>query len=138
MNTTPHPQAVDAGTLSFDAESPIAKATAEAASKAGTDLRSAISPVRRARPIRSDSGGGWGYTRRRSWLVAAQHVENGKWTPSEALGMAYGKTAAAHAKSGGLPAGTSIWLELEEVVIGTPVNDLVACCNAGSTKLRRR
>lgn len=63
-------------------------------------------------------------------LMAVQHVKAGTWTPTEELGKTYGINAAAHASLCGLPAGTSVWLDLEEVEDDTDAGDVVAYCNA--------
>jgi hypothetical protein len=63
-------------------------------------------------------------------LMAVQHVSKAGWSPSEELGTAYGHNAAAHARSVGLPAGTSVWLDLEEVDGKSTADEVIAYCNA--------
>ncbi|MFD2053539.1 murein L,D-transpeptidase catalytic domain-containing protein [Mesorhizobium calcicola] len=63
-------------------------------------------------------------------LMAVQHVAKSGWDPSEELGIAYGRNAAAHAQSVGLPVGSSVWVDLEEVDNKAAADDVIAYCNA--------
>jgi hypothetical protein len=62
-------------------------------------------------------------------LMAVQHVRSAGWQPSGVLGAQYGHAAAANAIAIGLPAGVSIWLDLEGVATGTAASDIIAYCN---------
>lgn len=63
-------------------------------------------------------------------LMAVQHVAKAGWAPSAALGERYGRNAVSHARAVGLPDGTSIWLDLEEVDGQASAQDVIAYCNA--------
>jgi hypothetical protein len=62
-------------------------------------------------------------------LMPVQHYEFEGWHPSAALGTQYGKTAAAHAAEIGFPAKVNVWLDLEGVAVGTPVQNVIDYCN---------
>jgi hypothetical protein len=62
-------------------------------------------------------------------LMAVQHAQAGKSTPSGPLGTAYGNHAVNNAVFAGLPPGISIWLDLEEVKTGTQASDVIVYCN---------
>jgi hypothetical protein len=61
-------------------------------------------------------------------LMAVQHVRLPGWTPSAALGIEDGSHAAHNAVSAGLPAGVTLWVDLEG--INGTVGDTVAYANA--------
>lgn len=69
-------------------------------------------------------------------LMAVQHVKKGTWTPTKDLGKTYGSHAAAHAELCGLPAGTNIWLDLEQVDRASGTIDIAAYCNAWFSKVK--
>ncbi len=48
-------------------------------------------------------------------VMPVQHVDKGRWMPSEALGYQYGKVAVKEAQACGIVEGTSLWLDLEAV-----------------------
>ena len=62
-------------------------------------------------------------------LMAVQHVEGPHWKPPAALGTKYGTTAAAHMAAIGFPERVNVWLDLEEVAKGTPVQHIIDYCN---------
>lgn len=64
-------------------------------------------------------------------LMVMQHVpsEDG-WVPDGALGNTYGTNAAAFARQAGIPPGVNVWLDLEGVVQGTAVPDVIAYCTS--------
>lgn len=66
-------------------------------------------------------------------LMAVQHVPMPGWQPSLALGTKYGSYAVAYAEAIGLPKGLNIWLDLEEVAIGTTVEEVADYCTAWFT-----
>jgi len=64
-------------------------------------------------------------------VMAVQHVESEtSWVPSAEKGEAYGSGAARAAKAVGLPAGVTVWLDLEGVAEGTDAAVVVAYCQA--------
>lgn len=63
-------------------------------------------------------------------LMAVQHVSPQGWVPTAPRGTQYGDAAVANAQSIGLPAGLSIWLDLEGIATGTASGDIIAYCNA--------
>lgn len=119
-----------AGAKGFDANTPITRAKAAALKAAGFAF--AVRYLsRKAKPPAGDltksevaaildSG---------LALMAVQHVAAPGWTPSAALGADYGANVAAHAKAVGLPAGTAVFLDLEEVSAKTPPTEIIAYCN---------
>jgi hypothetical protein len=69
-------------------------------------------------------------------LMAVQHVRMPGWLPNGPLGVQDGSHAASNAVSAGLPAGVSIWLDLEGVASMAVKSDVVAYCNAWDTAVR--
>ncbi len=63
-------------------------------------------------------------------LMAVQHCPLPGWAPTAALGMQYGQVAAANADAAALPAGTSLWLDLEGVASWATAADTIAFVNA--------
>lgn len=63
-------------------------------------------------------------------LMAVQHVPQEGWTPSEELGRSYGRNAADHAATAGLPTGMHLWLDLEGVNHAVSSETVIAYCNA--------
>lgn len=120
-----------AGAKGFDANTPITKAKAAALRQAGFAF--AVRYLsRKAKPPAGDltkaemaaildSG---------LALMAVQHVAAPGWLPSGALGLDYGANAAAHARAVGLPAGTAVFLDLEEVSPKAAPADIIAYCNS--------
>lgn len=66
-------------------------------------------------------------------LMVVQHVAKPGWEPSAALGISYGNYAATYAEAIGLPKGVNIWLDLEEVAIGTSAKEVTDYCTAWFT-----
>lgn len=66
-------------------------------------------------------------------LMVVQHVAKPGWEPSLALGTSYGSYAATYAEAIGLPKGVNIWLDLEEVAIGSSVKEVTDYCTAWFT-----
>lgn len=66
-------------------------------------------------------------------LMVVQHVAKPGWEPSAALGTSYGSYAATYAEAIGLPKGVNIWLDLEEVALGTSVKEVTDYCTAWFT-----
>lgn len=62
-------------------------------------------------------------------LMAVQHVPPVGWAPTAALGQTYGAHAVSNAQAIGLPAGMTIWLDLEGTAAGTQAADVIAYCN---------
>lgn len=66
-------------------------------------------------------------------LMVVQHVEaetgNG-WIANYTKGHQYGSVAAQHSKACGVPLGTNVWLDLEDIAPGTPHQDVIQYCNA--------
>jgi hypothetical protein len=63
-------------------------------------------------------------------LMAVQHPLAEGWSPTQSLGQSFGSAAAKLAGDAGLPAGTSIWLDLEGVKAGTTDTAVIDYCNA--------
>jgi len=63
-------------------------------------------------------------------LMAVQHVESeDSWTPTPEKGEANGSVAAEEATAIGIPAGVSVWCDLEGVATNTPAQDVIDYCN---------
>lgn len=62
-------------------------------------------------------------------LMTVQHVEKPGWKPTAALGTQYGKTAADHAAAIGFPTKVNVWLDLEGIAPGTPVQHVIDYSN---------
>src|SRR5277367_3389825 len=55
-------------------------------------------------------------------LMVVQHVSPDNWEPTTELGKQYGEYVAGYCiKTVQLPAGVSVWLDLEMVKSGTPI-----------------
>jgi len=64
-------------------------------------------------------------------LMAVQHVELPPWRPNTNLGTLYGQYAATYASDiVALPPGMNLWCDLEGIAPGTPVQDVIAYCQA--------
>ncbi|WP_084545530.1 glycoside hydrolase domain-containing protein [Cupriavidus malaysiensis] len=67
------------------------------------------------------------------WLGAVQHcckaTETSDFVPFPAQGREWGALAALHASEAGLATGTTVWLDLEGIKEGTPVQDILGFCN---------
>jgi hypothetical protein len=63
-------------------------------------------------------------------LGVIQHPLGSGWMPSQELGTQFGAAAAAAAAAAGLPAGVTVWLDLEGVAEGAAAQDVIAYCNA--------
>ena len=80
---------------------------------------SALSPAEANTLLRSGLG-----------LMLVQYVESDSaWTPSAAKGTANGSVAASEAGKLGIPAGVTIWCDLEGVAVGTPRQAVIDYCN---------
>jgi len=66
-------------------------------------------------------------------LMAVQHVRQAGWQPNGALGQQDGQAAGQNAADVGLPAGVSIWCDLEGVQAGTPAQNVIDYCNSWFT-----
>jgi hypothetical protein len=62
-------------------------------------------------------------------LMAVQHVRNPGWIPTADRGTQTGNHAVNNAIFAGLPAGMNIWLDLEGILSGTSVTDIISYCN---------
>ena len=63
-------------------------------------------------------------------LMAVQHVQPDGWHPTAALGATYGANAVANAQQVGIPAGVTLWLDLEGVAAETAPAIVIEYCNA--------
>lgn len=119
-----------AGAKGIDANTPITKAKAAALKQAGFAFavrylsRKATPPAGDLSKVEVSAILDAGLA-----LMAVQHVAPPGWTPSPALGTDYGANAAAHAKAAGLPSGTAVFLDLEEVGAKATPADIIAYCN---------
>jgi hypothetical protein len=65
-------------------------------------------------------------------LGVVQHVERDGppwWTPTGTKGTAYGRTAWVYAQLAGVTLGTTLFLDLEGIVPGTPAEVVIEYCN---------
>ena len=63
-------------------------------------------------------------------LMPVQHVASERaWTPTPDKGASYGAFAARELARIGIPAGVTIWCDLEGVASGTDAADVIAYCN---------
>ncbi len=63
-------------------------------------------------------------------LFAVQHAPPANWSPTGALGTAYGTNAVKNAQSIGLPTGMNLWCDLEGIKAGTSAQDVIDYCKA--------
>lgn len=64
-------------------------------------------------------------------LMPVQHVESTKsWVPSAKKGAEFGKTGAEDCLRIGIPAGVTVWCDLEGVETGTPAQEVIDYCNS--------
>jgi hypothetical protein len=68
-------------------------------------------------------------------LMAVQHVAGPGWVPSKKLGKAYGAIAAEEAQRIGIPAGVSVWCDLEGVARHTKGSAVIDYCNTWHIQL---
>jgi len=69
-------------------------------------------------------------------LMIVQHPPARGWAPNARMGLDFGSYAAAHAGAAGIPAGVTIFLDLEGVEGGTPPEDVIGFCNSWFEQLR--
>jgi hypothetical protein len=69
-------------------------------------------------------------------LMAVQHVRMPGWLPLASLGLQDGSHAASNAIAAGLPAGVTLWLDLEGLAPGATVTETIAYCDAWHTAVR--
>jgi hypothetical protein len=62
-------------------------------------------------------------------LMAVQHTRKPPWAPNGTIGTQDGQWAAAHAANASLPAGVSVFCDLEGVDLAVPAADVTAYCN---------
>jgi hypothetical protein len=62
-------------------------------------------------------------------LMLVQHVAPEGWTPTAPLGADYGDVAASEATRVGMPAGVTVWCDLEGVAPRTPPRQVIDYCN---------
>lgn len=63
-------------------------------------------------------------------LMIVQHVAPEDWVPTPTMGDLYGHIAAQETLKLGIPAGVTVWCDLEGVKSGTPHADVIGFCNA--------
>ena len=63
-------------------------------------------------------------------LGIVQHVAKPGWSPTGDLGTEYGTIAAQEADAAGVPAGVTVFCDLEEVAAAAPADDVAAYCDA--------
>jgi hypothetical protein len=125
-----HVYSVPDGVRGFDANRTITPEIAAAFHRYG--YRFCVRYVRRKEPhdydlTRDEAAGllhaGMG-------LMVVQHVAPEGWTPSRTIATIYGKTAAAETRHIGIPAGVTVWCDLEGVARRTPAQEVIEYCNA--------
>jgi hypothetical protein len=62
-------------------------------------------------------------------LMVVQHVAPEGWRPTAKDGTAYGTTAAKECSAIGVPAGVTLWCDLEGVASGTSAKQVIDFCN---------
>jgi len=62
-------------------------------------------------------------------LMIVQHFKGEGWRPDGPTGTQYGTNAGRFSKEIGVPAGVSVWCDLEGVAAGTPAQDVIDFCN---------
>jgi hypothetical protein len=70
-------------------------------------------------------------------LMVVQHVAPEGWIPTPQLGTTYGAVAAAEARTIGVPAGVTLWCDLEGVAGGTLARDVIDYCNRWHSEVAR-
>ena len=124
-------QSATNGTLGFDCDTVLTSNTAQAFITAG--FKFAIRYLSLASlPQLGDLNATEVYIILQSGLalMAVQHVAYAGWLPSVGLGHQNGSNAASCAFASGLPAGITIWLDLEGVNSSARAADVIAYCNA--------
>jgi hypothetical protein len=118
------------GTHGFDCDQPISAALAQAAVVMG--YRFAVRYVRRrdyhdydltTEETKTIVDNGLG-------LMVVQHVAPENWTPSAGLGMSYGRIAAEECVKIGIPAGVTVWCDMEGVNTDALEYDAITYANA--------
>jgi hypothetical protein len=126
-----HVQDAPPGAKGFDTDTPLTAKAAAAFVKAG--FRFAI------RYLSLEAGSGAGDLTDAEArvilgtglaLMAVQHVEASGWRSIGELGQRRGQAAAENARAAGLPAGVSLWLDLEGVALNAASAEIIAYCNA--------
>jgi hypothetical protein len=69
-------------------------------------------------------------------LMIVQHPPSRGWAPNGQLGRDFGSYAAAHAGEAEIPAGVTIFADLEGVDPAAPAQDVIDFCNAWFDQLR--
>jgi hypothetical protein len=118
------------GSRGVDCNAPISRA--DAALFAGKGFTFAIRYVRRSQANTYDltTGEVLGILAGGLGLMAVQHVAAPGWEPSAQLGTQYGSTAAAECQRLGIPAGVTVWCDLEGVGDDADHRAVVGYCNA--------
>jgi len=130
-----HVAAAPSGALAFDTDTILTSTTARAFAEAGIKCAIRYLP-RNALATPSAPQGDLTAPEAKAILDAGlalmpvQHVAGAGWVPSESLGTSYGQYAVQNAQAVGLPAGISVWLDLEGVAAGTPAGTIQDYCNA--------
>jgi hypothetical protein len=70
-------------------------------------------------------------------LMIVQHVLAPGWLPTRDLGAEYGANAARFTSQLGVPAGVSVWCDLEGVSEDAAADDVIAFCNAWHDEVAR-
>src|SRR5689334_15618159 len=68
-------------------------------------------------------------------LMVVQHVAPEGWKPTANLGSTYGNTAAAEATRIGVPAGVTVWCDLEGVSSTASAKAVIDFCNRWHSKV---
>ena len=113
-----------------DCNAPISRAAAALFAAKGFTF--AIRYVRRANANSYDltTGEVLGILAAGLGLMVVQHVDGPGWEPSAALGTQYGSTAAAECRRVGIPAGVTVWCDLEGVDTSCGHAAVIGYCNA--------
>ena len=123
-------QAAPPGLKGFDANTPLSAGAAQAFRAAG--YRFCVRYVGRTAMADHDLTAAEARTLLDAGLalMVVQHVLPPHWSPSTALGAEYGTNAATFTRQLGVPAGITVWCDLEGVLPGTDTADVIGYCNA--------
>jgi hypothetical protein len=124
------------GALGADTDTTLTAASAAALKRAGLEF------VVRYISLGSESPGDLSVAETKAILssglalMAVQHVREPGWLPSQALGAQDGSHAAGNAVAAGIPAGVSVWLDLEGVLSTSTPQGVIAYCNAWNAAVK--
>ncbi len=123
--------AAPAGSLGFDTDTQLTASTAQAFKQAGFTFA-----IRYLSLGSTEKSGDLSTTEANNILnaglalMAVQHVQYADWCPTAQMGEEYGQNAVNNARSVGLPARLSLWLDLEGISTSASASSVSAYCEA--------